>query len=446
MITRLLQNQNFTILLSLFNCAILLNYNMIIWQNPIAITSLLITIITLFNTKIWQLYIINICLSSLVLSFSFPRMANHCNMELVIELVILALIGFKICVPKFKFSNQFIQYAFRISLITIYFFTGFHKLNTDFFNPCVSCVNGINERLINNFTGLNFKLPFQLSYSLQCLTIFIEMILPFGLLWHKSRKWTAIGLLFFHFCLSFVCYADFSGLATFLIIGAILNFEENIVNQKLLSGIKVYIFFTIIAVIINAICLKSGFTLYQRYFYQGLFFNLGWLIFIWIFFKYHTEKQNYFNKKHFPLLFSIVLIISLWSMKTYIGLGNSGNLTMFSNLLTEKTRSNHLIINTAKTKIFDFEEDAVLVLKLEDPIKKDSLVGFKIPLIEFKYLTHQLAVKYPKTEVACTLVYKNDTLNISDLKKSKFNDSKWWWYRFVNFRKIQPQGANKCYW
>jgi hypothetical protein len=418
---------------------------MIIWEYPIALSSVIITLVLLFNPKLWQLNIVNICLSCLVIARHFPRMANHCNIELIIEIVILLLVFLKICYPKLKLSNQFIQYVFRVSLITIYFFTGFHKLNTDFFNPCVSCVNAINERLINNFTGLNFRLPFLLSAIFQYVSIFIEMVLPFGLLWHKSRKFTAIGLLFFHFCLSFVCYADFSALATFLIIGSIINFEENVVKSKLIPALKAYIFFTILAIIINAICLKSCATLYQRYFCQGLIFNLGWFIFMFFFFKNYKEKQNSFDYKQLPFLIFIISIISFWSMKSYIGLGNSGNLTMFSNLLTEKSRSNHLFINTSKTKIFDFEEDNVFVLKLDDPIKKDSLVGFKIPLVEFKYLTHQLAVKYPKTNIACTLLYKNDTLKINDLKKSKFNESKWW-YRFINFRKIQPNSPNKCYW
>ncbi len=445
MFYRLFYNQNFTVLLALFNSAILLNYNMIIWHHPIALLSVFFTFLLLFYPNLWQFYIFNIALSLFSLIRYFPRMANHCNIELVIEIIILILIFLKICVPKFKLSNQFIQYLFRVSLITIYFFSGFHKLNTDFFNPCVSCVNAINERLINNLTGLNIKLPFQFSYLFQCLTIFIEMILPFGLLWHKSRKITAISLLFFHFLLSIVCYADFSGLATFLIIGSIINFDENTNNNKYISAIRIYIFFTIFAVIVNAICLQSGFTLYKRYFYQGILFNIGWLYFIFIFFKNYKEKRSYFNYKHFFFLFILVLIISLWSMKTYIGLGNSGNLTMFSNLLTEENRSNHLIINTKKTKVFHFEEDNIFILKLDDPIKKDSLVGFKIPIIEFKYLSHQLAVKYPTINISCTLVYKNDTLVITDLKKSKFNESKWW-YRFINFRKIQPNAPNKCYW
>jgi hypothetical protein len=118
---------------------------------------------------------------------------------------------------------------------------------------------------------------------------------------------------------------------------------------------------------------------------------------------------------------------------------------MFSNLLTEKTRSNHLFIDTKKTKLFDFEEDNILILKLHDTLNRVGLKDFKIPKIEFEVLVKEWTKKYQHTPLNAVLVYKSDTIIIPDLKKSRFNQSKWWW-KFVVFRKIQPEGANKCYW
>jgi hypothetical protein len=443
--SKMLNNSNYLMLLSLFNCAILLNYNLIIWHYTLAMLAVGFTIVNLINPKIWWAAVINIGFSFCVLARHFPRMANHCNIEIFIELIILGLISWKILFPKFSLSSNLIQKIIQISLITIYFFTGFHKLNTDFFNPCVSCVNGINERIIGNFTGIELKLPQNLSCFLQYFTIFVEMILPFGLLHFKTRKWTAILLLFFHCWLSFVYYADFSGLATFLIIGSITNLEEKIIDTKLWNALKIYILFTLFAVIVNASCIKLGYTMNEKYFIQGLIFNIGWFVFVLVFFKNYVSKLNFFNKNHIPILSLIVFLISIWSLKAYIGLGNSSNLTMFSNVLTEKNRSNHLIINTKKTKIFDFEEDTVLILKLSDSLKKEALVGYKIPKIEFQFEVHEWAKKYPKTNLNCTLIYKNDTIIIPDLKQSKFNKTLWW-YRFVNFRKIQVEGPNFCYW
>lgn len=442
---KMLNNPTYLMLLCLFNCAILLNYNFVVWESLIPSLAIFFTILTLFNPKFWWANIVNVGLSLLFLIRHFPRMANHCNIEVIVEMIILGLLFTKIVFPKFRLSGNLIQQIIRISLITIYFFTGFHKLNTDFFNPCVSCVNGINERIIGNFTGIELKLPENWSYFFQICTIFIEIILPFGLLHFKTRKWAAIILLGFHCWLSFVYFADFSGLASFLIIASIIDFENVNINSKLWNALKIYIFFTVFAVIVNAVCIKKGFSMDEKYFVQGTIFNIGWFVFMLVFFKNYSEKQKCFNKKHLPILAFCFLIINFWALKTYIGLGNSANLTMFSNLLTEKSRSNHLIIDTKKTKIFGFEEDNLLVLKIHDSLKKDSIVGYKIPIIEFKYKTKCWLKRYSTTKLNATVVYKNDTIDIPDLKKSEFNDAKWW-YKYINFRKIQPEGANKCYW
>ncbi len=442
---KMVNNPSYLLLLSLFNCALLLNYNFVIWKNTISVLAIFFTIINFINPKFWWATVINFGLSFLVLVRHFPRMANHCNIEMMVQIIIFGIIFIKILLPKIKITSQLIQTIFKISIITIYFFTGFHKLNIDFFNPCVSCVNNINERLIGNFIGVEIKLTENWSYFFQICTVFIEIILPFGLLHFKTRTLAAMVLLFFHFWLSVVWYADFSAFALFLVMGAIVNFDEIAINSKLWTALKIYIFFTVFAVVANAACIANGYSLNEKHFTQGLIFNIGLFIFCLVFFQNYVSKPNNFYKKHIPVLSLIVILISFWGLKAYIGLGNSGNLTMFSNLLTEKNRSNHLIINTKNTKIFDFEEDNLLILKLSDSLVKDSLINFKIPVTEFKYLTSKWAKKYPKMQLNATFVYKSDTILIKNLKKSSFNDPKWW-YRYINFRKIQVAGANKCYW
>ena len=104
-----------------------------------------------------------------------------------------------------------------------------------------------------------------------------------------------------------------------------------------------------------------------------------------------------------------------------------------------------MLIDTKKTKIFDFEEDNLLILKLHDTVKNEKLEGFKLPVIEFKCVAKRWTDKYPDLKINATVVYQNDTLQIDDLKKTKFIETKWW-YHYVFFRKIQPEGPNGCYW
>ena len=433
------------LLLGVFNCAILLNFHLAIWTNTFLIALIFSAVaLTFLSYKLWWATIINIVLSFFVFAIKFPRLANHSNLEFFIEIIILGLLIYKILNPKFKIPANVLSAIFRVSVVTIYFYTGFHKLNTDYFNPCVSCVNGISEYIFKNFTGIRLRLPEQFSYFFAYSSVFIELILPFGLLWHQTRKWTAILLLFFHFYLNFAVYADFSALAAFLILGCVIDFESKSIHKKIIYAFRFYVLFTMLSIFANYIVLKFQLNIQSRGFVHGLVFNIGWFIFFFIYFKNYQSKVLHFDKKPVFLLSFCFLLISLWTLKTYIGLGNAGNFTMFSNLLTEKSRSNHLLIDTKKTKLFDFEEDHILIIKLSDTLRAQKLQNYKLPLIEFKYKTVGWCKKY-NYKLNCTLVYKNDTLNIPDLKNSQFN-KKEWWYKYLYFRKIQVEGPNECYW
>ena len=441
----LTQNQNYLLLLGVFNCALLLNFHLLIWKHKLLMFFIFWAVgLTLLNYKWWWATIINIVLSFIFFLPQFPRLANHSNLEFFIEIIILGLLLSKILNPKFKIAPNVLSAVFRVSIVTIYFYTGFHKLNTDYFNPCVSCVNSISEYIFKNITGIKLTLPDQFSYFLQYSSIFIEMILPFGLLWHKTRKWTAILLLFFHFYLNLAVYADFSALVAFLLLGCVIDFESKTISKNIIHAFRFYVLFAMLSIFANYIVLKFQLNIKSRGFIHGLVFNIGYFILFFTFFKNYKARVLRFDKKPVLLLSVCFVLISFWTLRTYIGLGNSGNFTMFSNLLTEKSRNNHFLIDTKKTKIVDFEEDNVLILKLPDTIKNKKLENFRLPLIEFKYRTTQLCEKYDH-ELNCVLVYKNDTLVIPDLKNSVFNEKKWW-YKYIFFREIQLEGPNKCYW
>ncbi len=441
----LIRNPNYMLLLGVFNCAILLNFHLAIWTNTILFVLIFSAVgLTFLSYKWWWATIINIVLSFFVFAIKFPRLANHSNLEFFIEIVILGLLIYKIINPKFKIAPNILSAVFRVSVVTIYFYTGFHKLNTDYFNPCVSCVNEINEYIFKNFTGIKLTLPEQFSYFFAYSSVFVEFILPFGLLWHKTRKWTAILLLFFHFYLNFAVYADFSALASFLILGCVIDFESKTIPKKVINAFRLYVLFTSLAILANYIILKYQIHIKSRGFIHGLVFNIGWFIFFFIYFKNYQAKVLRFDKKPVLLLSICFVMISFWTLRTYIGLGNTGNFTMFSNVLTEKSRSNHFIIDTKNSKLFDFEEDNILILKLPDTLKNNKLENFKLPLIEFKFKSTEWCKKYD-TKLNCTVVYKNDTIIVPDLKNSIFNEKKWW-YKYLLFRKIQPEGPNECYW
>ena len=94
--------------------------------------------------------------------------------------------------------------------------------------------------------------------------------------------------------------------------------------------------------------------------------------------------------------------------------------------------------------LFDFEEDYVEIVSLDNPSASETFVGYRIPVVEFKYMIQNSSEK-SNNPLPCTLKYKNKLLVFEDLKKSEFNTAKWW-YKYLSFRKIQIDGANECRW
>ena len=439
-------NPKYLFFLAFFSLTLLMDYSEIVWIHPILFSIVVfLAVLSTLNFKLWWASISILIINFYFFAFKIPRAPNHTNIEFGISVLIISLVFYKILHKNFKLSPDFFSQIFRICLITIYFYTGFNKLNTDFFNPCVSCVNDVNIATLQNLTGLHYKISDKLSVFFQFATLFIEMILPFGLLFSKSRKWTAIALLFFHFYLSFTVYADFSALASFLILGCVFDFRNGIMDKNTIVKFQWYAFFVFFATFTRMIFEVYKVDSRYVYFVHGCFFNIGLLIFYVSYFKNYQNNHAKFEKKYFLIYVFCFLLISFWTLKSYVGLGNSANLTMFSNLMTEKSRSNHLLIDTKKTKLFDFEEDNLLILKLNDTLKNNKLENYKLPLTEFKYLVNQWSKQYPGVILNAKIVYKKDTILINDLSKSKFNDKKWW-YKYINFRKIQPENPNKCIW
>ena len=421
-----------------------MNFHKLIYRNPPILAFLIFfLLVTIFNPKKWWATLINCIILIGLQILAFPRIGNHSTILLFISLTVWSLFFLKYFRINLNIKPDFISYSFRIITITIYFYTGFHKLNTDFFNSCVSCVNEINENTISGILNTNFKITDDISRFFQWSTIFIECVLPFGLLHHKTRKYTALLLLFFHFYLAFSFFADFCAAALFLLIGCIIDFKKE-VSPKTIYFLKIYLIFIVIAVVGYCLLPFTNIEKIKYRFVQGITFNIGLFLFAFHYFKKTSSKKLQFQKKYILPLASMSFLISIWTLKTYIGLGNAGNLTMFSNLVTEKSMNNHWLIDTKKTKLFDFEEDNVYIISIQNQSIKKYYNGYILPATEFRFLVNYWSRKYSKP-IPCTLIYKGKKQHFEDIRKSPFTETKWW-YKYLFFRKIQTSSPNKCRW
>ena len=99
----------------------------------------------------------------------------------------------------------------RMLILILYFWTGFHKLNTDFFNPEVSC--GSMRYLNLQQTSLSFlpsgTLP---QYVVIYSTVALEMLLPVLLLFVRTRLAGLAVAALLHVTFAFVEHVSFTAL------------------------------------------------------------------------------------------------------------------------------------------------------------------------------------------------------------------------------------------
>ena len=162
-----------------------------------------------------------------------------------------------------------------------------------------------------------------------------------------------------------------------------------------------------------------------------------------------------FNSKMPKFMFLFPLFLVTFGFSSYLGLGTTGNFSMFSNLKTEGATSNHLLLSQNPLKIFNYQEDAV---KIHVAFTKENderfdiyfhrlpLKGHSLPVVEFKKLIYDWTQKNQK--VSMMFEYQGKTYPTLDI----INDPTWktpkrtWEMKLMDFRIISPAKANECRW
>ena len=124
---------------------------------------------------------------------------------------------------------------------------------------------------------------------------------------------------------------------------------------------------------------------------------------------------------------------------------------MFSNLRTEGSRSNHLLLGSNPLKIFTYQEDLVYFDSCgKDVVTRSHLAGRAVPLVEVQKLVDYLSAPDNRTVTAwARFTYKNETVETEDIRTvDVFRQGKWWEKLTMEFRSLpaDPRAVNKCSW
>ncbi len=388
-------------------------------------------------------------LSTVKILQGFPDLANHENVYLIINFYLIYLLR-PIFNPKFQANIEESKISLKMTLAIIYIMTGFHKLNYDFLNPEVSC--GIEFAR----EYLKFSHPLFINFSFQkfflIAIVLFEIVLGFMLFFNLLFPLTLIFALIFHGLLAPLGFGDFFVFIQGLWILFLSNNNSKFSSPKKLKN--KFLILLLISIILGAIRIQSQAPTAANL--EGvlliLFSFLFWTPLIKEEFKLNQSLKA--SKALFKGLgdtgaFALPLILLCFTLMPYFGLRTAGVLNMFSNLRTEQ-RSNHILLNTSKMKLWNYQEDIVWINYLPDkarPGPKFPKNGEGLPAIEFlKYLDYLKSKNF--NSIPAILTYQGKQLKLPDITQSPefIYHSGHSLKGFMQFRKVQKSGPEYCKW
>ena len=291
----------------------------------------------------------------------------------------------------------------RALLAVMYFYGIFHKINTDFLDPRVSCAVALYKPLASGFGLESNAIGHQIAIW---STFIIETITIVSLYW---KRYFAVGLLFglmFHFVIpisTYSWYMDFSSLVLALYI---LSIPREVSGEFFERCAKIFrasrarfgkaglalpfvVVGTIIVLIVGTAAMRAhnATQLFQLY---SSVWVLFWAIYGGITMVLlasvalnHLPRRGHVGARQPLWVYALPAFLFLSCLSPYVGLKTESSIAMFSNLHTEGGVTNHLLFDKPPY-LFDYQKDVVEIIATSSPAlmpvaaKHDALVWFDL--------------------------------------------------------------------
>lgn len=484
-----------------------------VWKHPVYTAAILVWIVVAVFTRVTRVtLLVFLAVATAHFVWLLPDVANHVNLMVFVNVFMMTMIGWSLTRPDLVTSDDDYYRMFRpflqSTLILVYVLAGFHKLNVDFLNPEVSCVDQTFARLRRMArsdvlgiptpvwmtalaTGVTWVLSRGTSPVLRvCVAIAtagvtmatlvvlgvdrfrplrelmipptIAVVLGWELVGGAALAFPSLQLPMIafswvmHASLAMVRFVDFGGLALVLLCSFVPESHQRMMGESVAIGRgsltiprpKIYAGFCVAAGIVSPFSAPGA----------GLLFNTGALCLLWPLVRTQILRIGPawegipLRRGRMPLWLALApLLLVLYAGTSYLGLRTAGNFSMFSNLRTEGDRSNHLLLGSNPLKIWGYQEDVVRFIAIDDRTARVGhqyhyLQGQLLPVVEFRKLV--LAWTQAGMVVPLTFEYNGVTYVTDDI----VNDPTWRTsgrdleMRLMDFRLIQPDGPNRCRW
>ena len=428
------------------------------WLNPsnyfflgCAVLTAIFGLATLLKPSSKLLFLLMLVFWSLLKFDNMPAIPNHIIVALCINLFWIVSISMSLIRNELNDGGGIyrrIEPYLKYSVFILYFFSVFHKLNADFFNPEVSCAVELYSDISSSFPFLpNSNIHGLLIYG----TLIAEAAIPVLLLIRRTQLAGILLAIWFHFFLSLhsnVYIMSFSAEIYALLIPFLPSFAVQKIEAQIRSFRANYKYIIPgLFLLVILIVLLFGLSDLSK-----TIFSFGWAIWsgilfitsIWLFFTYRFRSGDKLRFVFNPWFAFITALLFFNGITPYLGIKTATNFSMFSNLLVSGETTNHLLLPKS-LPIVDYSSDLVDIIDTNDPY----LGNVRMAHARITFFELERWLQEHGDEQSMVLIY-NHNGKLINLKGATTLASKgisdWLQKKFLIFRVIPADGPCPCQW
>ncbi|AHM63596.1 hypothetical protein D770_26765 [Flammeovirgaceae bacterium 311] len=397
---------------------------------------------------------------------ALPMGSNHWFFAAFVNLTILQALIYQVLkqksfrVDRVQFLKTFAP-AVRLELIILYFFVVFHKLNSGFFTPAVSCASDF-------YVAQNAYSLLPSSVEILALnayfTIFIEALIPVLLCFRLTRNWGLLIGLIFHCVIAYnpingfydfssVIFALYFLFTSYRFSNKLYNVYKATYNRKFfvkaqLPNFSYQKFAVFMLIFIGGLLVVHILTTRFHDYFRHVIWTAFSFSFIAIFITAMLTKDTRtgvadraFSIAH-PAFLLIPLLVFLNGMAPYLGLKTESAFAMYSNLRTEGRITNHYIV-PVELQIFDYQDELIELKSSSDKVFKSYIEGNK--LLVYPHFQRLVALRKPKH----VTYVRNGVEHTFRLAKAApghelLKEQPFWFRKLIRFRPVSKLDPQPC--
>ncbi|MEO1324983.1 MAG: hypothetical protein AAFV59_18485, partial [Pseudomonadota bacterium] len=301
---------------------------------------------------------------------------------------------------------EFIAKAGRWLLPSMYFFGIYHKINTDFLDPAVSCAVALYEALFIGSWLSNWSFG---QYSAIYATFVIEAIAMIALFIPRLKVYGMMIGIPFHVIIGFTGYAYYKDFSTIVLVlyalfipreaytAAYVALSDRVGGERRAVSLGRATLLGFIGTYVVAGILRDAPSLMPSHAFMTPFFAVyccAFYLFAVGFTPSHGGQAPKRSGALWLMLVPLLYFLNGWS--PYLGLKTESSLAMYSNLHTEGGQTNHLIHGVLPGG-WTYQNDLVVPVSSNSQGFDATFIGPDKAIV--RYELDRLLAKYPGLSV-----------------------------------------------